>query len=140
MRVVLDTNVLISGLVYGGKPDVILRLAFRRRFTLILSNDILSELEGVLLDKFRWSPEKIASALGDLRKSAEVVAPNFNVTDCADPDDNRILEAALEGAARAIISGDKHLLRMQQFRGVEIMTVSEFLLRFALELLGGSDA
>jgi len=49
------------------------------------------------------------------------------VTDCEDPDDNRILEAAVEGLADVIVSGDKHLLRMKSLRGVEILTIGEFL-------------
>jgi predicted nucleic acid-binding protein len=51
------------------------------------------------------------------------------LTDRVDPDDNMFLEAAVAGAADCIVSGDKHLLRMKQFRGIEILTVNDFLLR-----------
>jgi putative PIN family toxin of toxin-antitoxin system len=129
MRVVLDTNVLISGIIFGGKPDAILRMASRDQFTLILSEEILSELEEVLAEKFNWSPAKIASVFEDIGKSAEMTLPEMVLTGCADPDDNRILEAAVEGCADCIVSGDKHLLRMKTFRGIEILTVSDFLLR-----------
>jgi len=52
---------------------------------------------------------------------------------CDDPDDDRILEAAVEGCADCIVSGDKHLLRMKTFQGIEILKVGEFLLRIASE-------
>ena len=59
-----------------------------------------------------------------------MVTPEFELTDCQDPDDNRILEAAVAGRADCIVSGDKrHLLRMGTFRGIEIVTASDFLLR-----------
>jgi predicted nucleic acid-binding protein len=63
-----------------------------------------------------------------------MVRPEFELTDCADPDDNRILEAAVAGRADCVVSGDKkHLLRMRTFRGIEIMTASDFLQRLELE-------
>jgi uncharacterized protein len=62
---------------------------------------------------------------------AEVVSPDFELTECQDPDDNRILEAAVAGHADVIVSGDKHLLRMNRFRGTQILTVDDFLSRFA---------
>jgi uncharacterized protein len=130
MRVVLDTNVLISGLNFGGKPDVILRMASRGQFTLILSDEIVLELQEVLTEKFNWHPARIASTVEELGREAQIVSPEFVLTDCADPDDNRILEAALEGQADCIVSGDKrHLLPMKAFRGIEIITVSDFMLR-----------
>jgi len=133
MRVVLDTNVFFSGfrsnIKSNGPPKIVLDMAVARRFTLVLSEDILLEMEDVLKRKLDWSPSFIASTLRRLSALAEMVSPDFELTDCADPDDNRILEAAVEGRADCIVSGDKHLLRMKKFRGIEILTVSDFLLR-----------
>lgn len=56
------------------------------------------------------------------------------VTDCSDPKDNMFLEAAVEGRADCIVSGDKHLLRMKTFRGVDILTVGQFLDRMGSTL------
>lgn len=58
-----------------------------------------------------------------------MVSPEFELTDCVDPDDNCILEAAVTGRADCIVTGDNHLLRMKAFRGIEILTVHDFLLR-----------
>lgn len=132
MRVVLDTNVLISGLVFGGRPEMVLQMASIRVFSLIVSAEILAELEGVLIEKFGWRQARVTVSIHGIRQTSELVVPKLRVTDCEDPDDNRILEAALEGAANVIVSGDKHLLRMKMYRGIEILTIGEF-----LSLMGG---
>lgn len=76
--------------------------------------------------------EARANIFGGVRHTdaAEIVEPCFAITECADPDDNRILEAAVEGRADCIVTGDRrHLLRMKAFRGIEIITVNDFLAR-----------
>jgi putative PIN family toxin of toxin-antitoxin system len=127
MRVVLDTNVLISGTVFGGRPEMVLQMASTRVFSLIVSAEILAELEGVLIEKFGWSHARVAVLVRGIRQTAELVVPKIKVADCEDPDDNRILEAAVEGLADVIVSGDKHLLRMKMYRGIKILAISEFL-------------
>jgi uncharacterized protein len=130
MRVVIDTNVFVSSLVFGRKPREMVALAMLGLCDLIVSEAILKELARFLSGKFGWHREIVSLALADIRGSAEVVEPHFVVTDCADPADNRILEAAVEGRAHCIVSGDKkHLLRMKIFRGIEIITVTDCLLR-----------
>jgi putative PIN family toxin of toxin-antitoxin system len=128
MRVVLDTNIFISGMRSGGKPALVLDAIALPGCTLISTEEILEELEDVLSRKFKWPRRSVDSALNRIRIVAEMVSPEFVLAECVDPDDNRILEAALEGAADCIVSGDGHLLRMKIFRGIEILTVSEFLL------------
>jgi len=137
MRVVLDTNIFISGFRSkpgsDSKPKAALEKAIARRYTLVLSEDIL-EIEDVLMRKFAWSASFVASTLEGFRLLADMVTPEFELTDCADPDDNHILEAAVEGCAGCIVTGDKkHLLRLQTFRGIEIITASDFLLRLESE-------
>lgn len=132
MRVVLDTNVFFSGFKSDGKPKIVVEAAFERTFTLLLSDEILDELEDVWSRKSGWHPSLIAATLRHLARLAEMVAPGIVVTECRDPDDNRVLEAAVAGAADCIVSGDKHLLRMKEFRGIEILTVSNFLQRIGL--------
>jgi uncharacterized protein len=127
MRVVLDTNVLISGFVFGGRPEMVLQMASTRAFSLIVSAEILAELEGVLIEKFGWSRARAAMATRGIRQTAELVVPKLRLNDCEDPDDNRILEAGVGGRADVIVSGDKHLLRMKVYRGIEILTISQFL-------------
>jgi uncharacterized protein len=105
MRVVLDTNVFISSLVYGNEPRAVHELMLNGTCELIVSNAILGELEKHLLGKFGWEPEVVALAIMDIRSAGITVRPEVVVTDCVDPDDNRILEAAVAGGAAFIVSG-----------------------------------
>jgi putative PIN family toxin of toxin-antitoxin system len=128
MRVVLDTNVFISGLVFGGKPQAAIELVLSDGL-LIVSDPILEEVARKLPAKFGWRNSAVELAVRTIRASATLVSPRLAVTDCPDPNDNMFLEAAVEGTADCIVSGDKHLLRMKVFRGIKIMTVNDFLMR-----------
>jgi putative PIN family toxin of toxin-antitoxin system len=110
--VVLDTNVLISAIVFGGKPRDVLNLIVNGQVALAISKDILDEVEGVLSGrKFQFPKHATYSIRKALEDLAEYVIPQKKVTRVKDdPDDNRILECALESEARFIISGDHHLL------------------------------
>jgi uncharacterized protein len=99
MRVVIDTNIFFSGLKGGGKPALVLDAMALAGYTLICSEDLLAELDDVISRKFSWQRTRIESTLNRIRITSEMVTPEFVLTDCADPDDNRILEAAVEGRA-----------------------------------------
>jgi putative PIN family toxin of toxin-antitoxin system len=117
MRVVFDTNVFVSGLNFGGKPATVLQMAAKAECILVTSEDILQEIEDVLLRKFFWSAGNVAATLTGIRAMADVVKPDIMLSDCEDPDDNRILEAAVAGGVACIVSGDRHLLRMKGLPG-----------------------
>lgn len=127
MRVVLDTNVFISGLLFGGNPARVLQLAEARLFELLTSPPIRREVERVLEEKFKWPASMIALACNPLWQIGRDIHPSVQVTDCPDPDDNRILECALEGRAQFIVSGDHHLLDMKRFAGIPIVRIDQFL-------------
>ena len=129
MRAVIDTNIFYSGLTSGGKPALVLDAMASPGRTMISSEELLAELQDVLSRKLMWPQRSVDLTLDRIRKTAEMVNPEFDLTDCVDPDDNRILEAAVEGRADCIVSGDKHLLRLKTFRGIEILTAHDFLLR-----------
>jgi len=127
-RVVLDTNVYISALMFGGLPGSLLDLAFLRAFTLIISPALLDELDEKLQAKFEMTIEDAAFLRARLRKIAQVVEPKQSLTVIAeDTDDNRVLECAVEGHADVILSGDRHLLKLGNYEGVAIVTVRQFL-------------
>jgi putative PIN family toxin of toxin-antitoxin system len=132
MRVVADSNTYISALMFGGKPEQLLRLAQENEFQLVISEPILAELADVIKRKFPGSGERTSIGLSRIRATAQIVYPRIAISECSDPDDNRILEAAVEGNADFIVSGDKHLLIMNPFRGIEICTVNDFLPHLAL--------
>lgn len=121
LRVVFDSNVYISALLFDGLPRVILELARKRKVTLVASQAILSETARKLREKFRWPEHNIQKFLRQTSHLAELVNPEetLNVI-VGDESDNRILECAVAGQAHLIISGDKHLLRLGRFQNISI--------------------
>ena len=132
MRVVLDTNVLVSAFVFpGGAPEVVYRLGLEGRIALVTSRPLLGELGRVLGDKFEWDEGRVEEAVAQvLRLSAlpEIVETVNEIR--ADPDDDRVLEAAAAGGVDVIVSGDRHLLRLGSWRGIRILGPADFLAEF----------
>ena len=129
MRVVLDTNVVVSGLNFPGNERLVLELALRGRFELYLSSFILEEIAGVLGRKFGWDEDRVSEAPRTLEKAASVIEPR-RLPDviAANEADNRILECAVEAAADYLITGDRrHLLPLEEYRGAKILNAPRFL-------------
>lgn len=104
-KVVLDTNVIISGLNFRGRPREILDLIRGEKIELYISPFILEEVRGVLKEKFSWDEERIQTAIEKLK--AALVEPEENISVIKkDEDDNRILECGVEGKVQYIVSGD----------------------------------
>jgi len=127
--IVLDTNVLISAIVFGRGPRTILEMVIAGKIRCALSFAILDELRDVLQrSKFGLSPEQAITVVEELRGLCEILNPARRLrTIKADPDDNRILECAVQAQADTIVSGDAHLLKLKQFRGIPIMSPADFL-------------
>jgi uncharacterized protein len=128
VRVVADTNVLVSALIFpGGPPETFYRLALEGRIDLVTSRPLLTELGRVLTEKFGWQPEQAEQAVAQVIRLAELVDPDEAISEIrADPADNRVLEAATAGNAAAIVSGDQHLLALGAWRGISIQTPAGF--------------
>ena len=137
MRIVIDTNVVISGLISpSGLPAQIIDLWILNEITVCLSTKIIEEYISVLLrPKFQrvgTSKERyrIISELVKLENTM-MVNPDFKLDIISeDPDDNIFLECAIEAKAEIIISGDDHLLNLAEFQGIHIFRPVEFLQRF----------
>jgi len=129
LKVVLDTNVLISAILFGGKPRQILEKAIRGEIRLCLSEPILEELKGVLQrSKFDYSPEMIQFILTELTGIADFVDPSETIkVVLEDPEDNMILECAAKAKANYIITGDFHLLKLGRYLNTEVLTAAAFL-------------
>jgi putative PIN family toxin of toxin-antitoxin system len=129
LRVVLDTNVLVSALIFpGGSPELVYRLVLDERIELISSRTLLAELGRVLEGKFGWEAARVEQAVAQLTRVATLVEPVAVIADItADPADNRVLEAAAAGDAPAIVSGDRHLLSLGRWRVIPIQTPADFL-------------
>ncbi|MGH8751495.1 MAG: putative toxin-antitoxin system toxin component, PIN family, partial [Burkholderiales bacterium] len=128
MKVVFDTNILVSALVFpGGRGEAALRRIVAEQDQLILSKPILDELLGVLGRKFSRDAEALAHAAVFLSELALSVKPRRKLHVVKDEPDNRILECALAGRADAIVSGDRELLSLREYRGVHIIRLREYL-------------
>lgn len=132
MRVVLDTNVLVSALLFGGKPAQIVEFAAKGKIELCISPFILDEFEGKLKEKFKYSAEDAGEARSDVEVIAEIVHPHAKLDAVKRKDsDNRILECAVEAKAAALVTGDIRDIRsLGSFQGINILTPREFLDRY----------
>lgn len=130
-RTVLDTNVLISGLIYGGIPAKLLFHILDHEITGISSSALIVELEEVLRLKFPDAGKEIHALQHRLRLNLVMVHTHKRLRIVKDDADNRILEAAVAGKAQYIVTGDKELLALKKFRSIKIVTPRQF-----LELLG----
>jgi putative PIN family toxin of toxin-antitoxin system len=133
VRVVIDTNILISAIFWTGKPKQILNKIRRKEITFLTSEFILEELKNVLVreDKpFKLSEEEVARVIITMRDLAVVVNIGTHVSVCRDEKDNRVLECAIDGNADCIITGDSHLLQLSSLQKIRIMTAREFLDHF----------
>lgn len=134
LRVVLDTNIYVSALNFGGIPLEILLLGVRRKIAIFVSAAILRELAGVLRNKFKWAPEQVREATRIIRGFARIVVPQRRVAlIIEDPTDNRILECAQATKADVTITGDRHLQKLKEFRSTPIVSPGEFLVRYQID-------
>lgn len=129
MKVILDTNVFISGVFFGGPPYQILSAWRDRKIRLVMSQEILEEywrVGEIFADKF---PSIALRPILDLVTiEAELYgAKDFPEPVCSDPDDDKFLACAITSGTRIIVSGDKHLIRVSGFHGIEILKPDEFI-------------
>jgi uncharacterized protein len=129
VKFVVDTNVLVSALVFpGGVPEQVYRLVIEGGITLVTSPPLLAELGRVLTEKFGWQDDYGRAAFAQLVRIGEIVEPVDRVSViAADPDDDRVLEAAQTAGAGFIVSGDRHLLSLGRWGEVAILSPAEFL-------------
>lgn len=134
VRFVLDTNILIS---VAMAADSVPGVAFQRAAQLgaiVYSDSTFREFCETL------NKPKLAGRISDLSRAFliklfmrefELVRPTETITDCRDPKDNKFLELAVAGGASVIITGDRDLLALHPFRGIEILTSADFLARYS---------
>jgi uncharacterized protein len=123
-----DSNIYISALNFGGVPLEFLNAARAGGFRLAISGALITEIRNVLSRKFGWPEEAADDAVLQILDFSQFAGPTerINVID-ADPDDNRVLECAIGSNSQFIVSGDKHLLTLGEYRGIRILKVAEFL-------------
>jgi putative PIN family toxin of toxin-antitoxin system len=127
-RVVLDTNIIVS-MALGGEVGKINDLWRAGKFLLVVSDEIVFEyLEVLQRPKLHLKTHTVAAIIGRIYRKARFVTPQERIVHIQpDPQGNKFLEAAVAGKADFIVSGDKHLLDLQEFRSIPILTGRAFL-------------
>ncbi len=132
MRVVLDTNILVSALLWRGAPYRCLLATQAGLAELVISRPVLEEFRSVLVTKFRFTTTDADQAAGHIQSAADLVEISGRLRVVHDdPDDDKFIETAQVGRADLIVSGDRHLLKLGTAAGVLVVTAREFLDRLA---------
>ena len=130
--IVIDTNVVISALLFGGTPGELIELWKKGLIRPLLSTEIMTEYLRVLsYPKFKLSEEEINYIIH------QEILPYFKVVKSVpgpsiikkDPDDDKFIQCAQAGNAKTIISGDQHLLALKSYHGITILTPTQFFRR-----------
>jgi uncharacterized protein len=129
LRAVLDTNILVSAIISDGKARDLLKKGIANKYRIVTSDLILKELVTVLCrPKFKTCTDETNRIAVALRKTADVVDVKTKIEAVKeDPKDNMIIETALDGEAKIIVTGDNHLLALKQFGAIKIITIEEML-------------
>ena len=127
-RVVFDTNILFSALGWRGNPHYCVQAARQGKCVSATCETILTELAEKLQLKRSFEAAKVAEAIEEIRLFSKVVAiPGTLKVVAADPDDDAVLECAAISQAQYLVSGDRHLLALGSYQGVQIIKAAEFL-------------
>ena len=130
MRVVFDTNIFISALVIpGSQAEKAVFKILDDDDTLLISKPILDELLTTLARKFSRDSEALSQVAVMLTEMSEMVKPKHTVKIFKDDPDNRVLECAESGRADAIVTGDKEMLLLKQYRGIPLISLRDYLAR-----------
>jgi putative PIN family toxin of toxin-antitoxin system len=129
VRVVADTNILVSALLFGGTSEQVFLAGLRGDIQLVTSLPLLKEFEKVLKEKFKLRSPLVREIIEEVMEVAEIVEASSHIKAISYPDeDNRVLECAVDGKADFIVTGDtRHILPLKEYGGIKILNPSEFL-------------
>ena len=128
ITVVFDTNILFSATGWRGNPFQCVENARSGKVQAVTCPDLIEELAGKLKERLHFSPDQIAETLADYLGFLKVIQiPRLLHAVPRDPEDDMVLECAVEGRAQYIVSGDNDLLVLKEFRGIQIVRASDFL-------------
>jgi putative PIN family toxin of toxin-antitoxin system len=130
IKVVYDTNILISGLLWRGLPYQCLLLAKAGAIELFLCDEIISELSRKLKDKFNFTDLEVKVTIKEIRSFSKQLKIKGSLKVVReDRDDDKFVECAYYAKADCIVSGDRHLLDLKSYEGIEILTSRDFLIK-----------
>lgn len=127
MRIVIDTNVLISGVFFGGFPRKILSSIVNEKITACATSEIINKYEEIIQEMIDRKQGRInRTILIPLIKTMEIIESSSHIEICRDSDDDKFLECAKDSHALYIVSGDKDLLIIEKYENIQIVTSKEF--------------
>lgn len=127
IRVVPDTNIIISAIFWSGKPYQVMVSGLKGEYQLVTSPEIIAEVTDKLRNKFNFPEDKIEEQVNILMTLFHVVIPSSKLDVIRDKKDNKIIECAVDGKVDFIVTGDPDLLSLKEFRGIKIVNANEFL-------------
>ncbi|MBO4692394.1 MAG: putative toxin-antitoxin system toxin component, PIN family [Bacteroidales bacterium] len=128
MRIVIDTNVVASAVFFGGKPYQLLRHIMENRVDVVASKEIVDEYEEIVLRlKQKYPDISTKIPLQDFLARFEIIRVTSDIRISRDPDDDKFISCAVDGRCIYIVSGDSDLLSIENYEGIEILTVADFL-------------
>lgn len=132
MKVILDTNVFISGIFFSGPPSQILKAWENQSFQILLSQHILAEYQRVAETLSSKYPSIDILPIIELIiiHGTFVDTRGFDISVCEDPDDDKFLECALASKCKTIISGDKHLLKLTGYEDIVVLSPRNFVEKY----------
>ncbi|TLD40535.1 MAG: putative nucleic acid-binding protein, contains PIN domain [Candidatus Jettenia ecosi] len=126
MKIIFDSNIFISAFVIpGSKAEKAILRVIEGNDTLLISKEIIKEILEVLSTKFQRDREAISHVAVYLSDIAQEVNPTKRIHIFKDDPDNRILECAFYGKADAIVTGDKEMLKLKEYKGIKVISLKE---------------
>lgn len=127
MRIVVDTNVFISGVFFGGYPRKVLESIIHRSVLGYATQEIVDEYNEIILEMIvRKSGKLSPDIMQTFVEHLELIEAQTEIHICRDPEDDKFIGCALDSGAMYIVSGDKDLLSLQKYNHVTIVTAKEF--------------
>ncbi|MBU2633939.1 MAG: putative toxin-antitoxin system toxin component, PIN family [Nanoarchaeota archaeon] len=129
LRITVDTNILVSATIVKGNEFELLKLAKEGKIKLILSLEIIKEFKEVISrSKFDYPIDVINEEINKILEMSEIVFPKIKIDIIKeDLEDNKVLECAMAGNSIYIISGDEHLLKLKEYKGIKVIKSRELL-------------
>ena len=127
MRIVIDTNIVASAIFFGGRPRELLELLLQHELSAFITQEIIEEYQGTIEYLQNEYPSKrITVPLTQIIAACNMIETTSEVKVCRDPDDDKFFACALDSRSLYIVSGDKDLLAVKQYKDVQVVTVAQF--------------
>src|SRR3989344_8728069 len=127
IRVLPDTNIIISSVFWRGNPYEVVRIGILGEYQLVISVEIFDEVVDKLRNKFQFPEENIKALVDILMNSCLIIDVTSKFDVVRDKNDNKIVECAFDGKVDYIVTGDPDLLDLKEFKGIKIINANEFL-------------